>query len=232
MCYSMAGFMKAFRAFTLVELLVVIAIIAILAALLLPALNHTTEKARSITCLHNLKQWGTATAFYVAEHNDVLPPEGFANPTTQSQLTHGWYFALPDVIKQTPYADLPWRTNAAIDPGRTLWICPANTRRSNGNNLFHYCLNEEHDGTGAFDLDKAYMSQIRNPATVVWLFDSKNLPALGGADFVHTNLHGQGAQLLFLDGHARRFRNTEYWNFATKKGRTNNPSIVWCGICY
>jgi prepilin-type N-terminal cleavage/methylation domain-containing protein/prepilin-type processing-associated H-X9-DG protein len=217
--------MKRTRAFTLIELLVVGAIIAILAALLLPALGQAKAKAHAVFCLNNLKQWGLATQLYAVDNYDFLPPEGFGNPS-DTQTNRGWYIALPWQLGLSRYHDMPWRTNGAINPGRSLWICPANPRRSNGNNLFHYCLNEEHDGTGADD-QPTRLSSIRHPTAVVWLFDSKNLPAVGDWRFVHTNLHQRGAQFTFVDGHARRFRNAEYWDFAINKGRTNNPDIVW-----
>jgi general secretion pathway protein G len=125
--------MKAARAFTLIELLVVMAIIAILAALLLSAINHVKASAQAAACKNNLRQWGTATLLFAAENNDLLPEDG---ATSGKSTEHGWYVDLPHIMGLHAYREMPWCTNAHIDPGQSVWICPSNTRRSNGTNLF------------------------------------------------------------------------------------------------
>src|SRR6202051_4392050 len=56
--------------FTLIELLVVIAIIAILAAILFPVFAQAREKARTISCLSNVKQTALGATMYVQDNDE------------------------------------------------------------------------------------------------------------------------------------------------------------------
>jgi prepilin-type N-terminal cleavage/methylation domain-containing protein/prepilin-type processing-associated H-X9-DG protein len=211
------------RGFSLVELLVVIAVIAVLASLLLPAIQKAKAKSHTTVCLNNLRQWGLAMQLYATDNDDYLPPEGTGNSLNQET---GWYVALPRTFSNLDYFSMPWRTNPAAPLGQSLFICPANTNRSNGLNLFHYCLNEHIDRTGSQD-GPVKVSSVPRPSQVVWLFDNGKRAARAQQNNVHTNLHSGGANFAFLDTHVSRFKNSDYWDFGTNKGRTNNPALIW-----
>jgi len=89
--------------FTLIELLVVIAIIAILAAILFPVFAQAREKARTISCLSNAKQMGTAIMMYAQDFEEAIVPwiscgaaQGCGSPTRVERL---WVGKLQPYIK-------------------------------------------------------------------------------------------------------------------------------------
>ena len=59
--------------FTLIELLVVISILAILAALLLPSLSSARDRAKTVSCVSNLRQYNAALSAYLGDSDSVLP---------------------------------------------------------------------------------------------------------------------------------------------------------------
>jgi prepilin-type processing-associated H-X9-DG protein/prepilin-type N-terminal cleavage/methylation domain-containing protein len=84
-----------FKVFTLIELLVVIAIIAILASMLLPALNQAREKAKSISCVNQLKQLGNVSIFYTDDNDGyVMPSRDQSNYWYRNYVPR--YFNKPD----------------------------------------------------------------------------------------------------------------------------------------
>ncbi|MEN9732702.1 MAG: hypothetical protein RLZ45_697 [Verrucomicrobiota bacterium] len=208
--------------FSLLELVAVLAILASVAALTLPALAKTRTRITGVGCLGNLRQWGIATFLWTTDHDDRLPKDGAPNGRSTEE---GWYVDLPRVLGIPPYRDSPWRTNPGVRLPDSPWICPANRRRSNSNNLFHYCLNQHVNGSGRGN--QVTLSSIPSPSETVWLFDNGRLAAVAGPNNVHTNLHQRGAQILFLDGHAQRRRSADYWDFSTGRGRWSVPGLVW-----
>jgi prepilin-type N-terminal cleavage/methylation domain-containing protein len=123
------NFRQTRRAFTLIELLVVIAIIAILAAMLLPALSAAKQKAQTITCLNNMKQWALGFRLYADDNGDVVPEEGntsvsIADTVSSYNLTAAWYNAVPTLLGLPTLVTLYKNGNSPLPGSQTIFSCP------------------------------------------------------------------------------------------------------------
>jgi len=75
-------------AFTIIELLTTISIIAVLGAMLIPALVHGREKARTVACVNNHRQVVIAWTLYAGDHGDRLIPN--PDSTLEEGQGYGW----------------------------------------------------------------------------------------------------------------------------------------------
>jgi prepilin-type N-terminal cleavage/methylation domain-containing protein/prepilin-type processing-associated H-X9-DG protein len=117
-----AGSCRWAKGFTLIEMLVVIAIIAILAAILFPVFNAARNRAKSASCVANLKQIGQAMLMYQGDNNDAFPSAQFG----------AHIFQLEPYIRQLRVTNADDQGGSASDkdakvkrPAVTVWLCPS-----------------------------------------------------------------------------------------------------------
>src|SRR5438045_3799961 len=137
--YEEVAGMRQRSGFTLIELLVVIAIIAILAAILFPVLAAAKERAKSATCISNLRQMGHAMNLYLADNDDTfhkgksLTSSGEYGFGPHSDL-NGWqnwpYFYGP-YVQNAQVFDCPVSPTGTDDLKKTNWT-------NNGNYGYNY----------------------------------------------------------------------------------------------
>ena len=212
------------HAFSLLELLIVVAVIGIIAGTLGAASGKAQNRSRSSACLSHLRQWGAATFIHLSDNADRLPYDGAPNGISTRDA---WYVDLPRSMGWKAYHEEGgWRTNPTAALPKTLWLCPGNTRRSNGRMLFHYALNRRVNGSGE-EARTTTASAIPDPATLVWLFENGKLAAVAAEGNGHTNAHGSGAYFLFLDGHVERKGASNYWDFRGKKPLSQGAGMRW-----
>ena len=146
---------RGYPGFTLIELLVVIAIIAILAAILFPVFAQAREKARSITCISNLRQMAGAAMMYSQDYDEHVVPAWMGYPSGAV----GFQELLVPYMKSNRLCVCPSR-----EPSKVGW--EGDPAQWGG-----YAHN--HDTLGWND--SVSMAAIRRPANLVYFQDSGTL---------------------------------------------------------
>lgn len=198
------------RAFTLIELLVVISIISVLMAIMLPALSRARAAAQSIQCLNQLRQIGIALTNYTLDNRDILPD-------TAGAAEGRWY------AQAGNYLNLRW-DERTLDRDTILTCGTYQADMPNTAYAFNktYGINQFGTSSGLqfYGMSKELSAQL-HISDRMWVMDGAATFIAGAqswwyADDIrpsHINdnaafsyklkpLHNQGANCLFLDGHA------------------------------
>ena len=208
--------------FTLIELLVVISIIAILASLIFPTFAKAREKARQIQCGSNLSQIGKALMLYMQDYDGGFPEYGC---TDSEGKWSPWRFG-PPVFALQPYCkdtrifrcptfpdpgELPENGDPETpsDPIQVLRVTENGRERDYRSD---YCFN-----LGGYPSGKILDLVANYSSNCALMADYPSAP--------FTERHTGGINILFADGHVKRYPFEVARPFG--KGLTPNENREW-----
>ena len=199
--------------FTLIELLVVIAIIAILAAILFPVFSQAREKARSISCLSNMKQMATSTMMYQQDYDEVLffrtssSTQIMRTPLANSSNAARWWNMVMPYIKSNQLFACPSDGTPTLSPdiNGVLDIKRSYIANTAPEELSDAAVSDPTE-TIVVTEKVDYIGTATSPNTSSWIgaFNGEISlnPAINGVAIRHQG----GTNCSFFDGHAKWMR--------------------------
>ena len=203
--------------FTLIELLITIAILAILVGVLLPALNSARDKARSVSCVNNLKTIGMGIMQYVMETDSWLPPPLFNYEDPQIPWTFGVLGPNTETYPTNPakHWDV-WMKRKGRYFGIETYRCPSmsGTYLMDGTSSWwnynsHYGINEK---MGNSHLESNRIDGAKNPSSKLYIAETWARNSDG------SSISEKG----FYRWNPTILNNAQYGNVAARHGRACN----------
>ena len=191
------------KGFTLIELLVVIAIIAILAAILFPVFARAREKARQASCASNEKQLALGVMMYAQDFDERFP------------------LVYDDGLGASNRIIWPQKVEPYVK-NRNIFVCPSGPDAANNwpqyNFAAYYGIIMGHvlyEGQSA----GRKISAFERPADIIMLMEgswythfcpichptnaSCGTSYCPSVDNPNTDIHNQGANYAYWDGHVK-----------------------------
>jgi prepilin-type processing-associated H-X9-DG protein len=228
-----------------VELLVVVGLIAALIAILVPALSRAREHARTIACASNIREIGIAAFAYASRNDGYLPVPvagiGLLGGRPESAIWgSSTQKGMLDFSQGTLILDL-----GGPHVAEELFKCPTDDPRQ----LSAFYTVRERNFSYVFSADvvddsitnrfvSRRVSQIRQPARKVLLFENGDLPSLNsvpvcydplvfgpGPHLVIAHRHNERSNVCYADSHVELFDSLTL-NDGTVAHHWDNPVYI------
>ena len=193
--------------------------------MLLPALSKAKEKAKSINCLSNVKQWGYAFFMYEDDNSEIFPYEGSSADISTGFNANAWYNTTTIYLGSARLADLYLQGKPPIRGSRSIFVCPNATNSVTAPTvttaIFMYGFNNRMDPNGAATFKR---SQCIKPTDTVTFTEGEegSFPSSSGVFTVAR--HNSRDNLGLADGHANSFKKTD---FIRTTAEDNSSTVEW-----